>query len=351
MEIRELMRKLSEATGVSGNEEEITKLICKYFSMYTDNIETDALGNVICFKKGQNENNIRIMLAAHMDEIGLMVKEIDKNGFIKFTNIGGIDQRTLLCQEVIIHGKEKVFGIIGVKPPHLTTEEERSKALKMNELVIDVGLDKKRVEDLIKIGDIISIKRSLTFLLNDWIAGKALDDRAGVAAMYVCLKELQKMKHDIDVYCVATVQEEVGTRGAITSTYGINPQIGIAIDVGFGNTPDLNKFDTIEMTKGPGIALGANIHPEIFKKLKEVAKENYIDYQIEIAPGATGTDARSIQISREGVATGLLSIPLRYMHTSVETISISDIEKTGKLLAQFIISLNEVDIEEMILCH
>ncbi|SNR88194.1 endoglucanase [Anaerovirgula multivorans] len=351
MEIKELLQKLSEATGVSGHEKEIAELVYTSFAQYTDNIYTDPLGNVICVKKGTQNDGRKIMLAAHMDEIGLMVKEIDENGYIQFTNIGGIDQRTLLCQEVIVHGTEKVFGIIGVKPPHLTTEQERSKALKIEELVVDVGLNKEKVESLIKIGDVITIKRNVTFLLNDWMSGKAFDDRAGVAAMYICVKELAEMKHDMDVYCVGTVQEEVGTRGAITSTYGINPEIGIAIDVGFGRTPELNKFDTIEMTKGPAITLGANIHPEVFKKLKEVAGKHYVDYQIEVAPGRTGTDAWPMQVSKEGVATGLLSIPLRYMHTSVETISISDIEKTGKLLAHFIVALNQVDLEELLSCY
>lgn len=351
MEIKEFIKKLSEATGVSGHEKEITELIHSTFLKYTDKIETDVLGNVICVKKGVKSNGKKIMLAAHMDEIGLMVKDIDENGFIKFTNVGGIDQRTLLCQEVIIHGRKKVLGIIGAKPPHLTTSEERSKALKMEDLVVDVGMSKEAIKDLIRIGDIITIKRNMTFLLNDWVAGKALDDRAGIAAMYICLQELSKMKHDIDVYCVATVQEEVGTRGAITSSYSINPEIGIAIDVGFGNTPELNKFDTIEMTKGPAITIGPNIHPNIFSKLKEVAQKNYIDYQVEVAPGRTGTDAWPMQVSREGIATGLLSIPLRYMHTSVETICISDIQKTGKLLAQFIVALNEVEIEELLSCY
>ncbi|SES69485.1 endoglucanase [Natronincola peptidivorans] len=350
MEIKELLHKLSEASGVSGYEEEVCEIIETHFIKYTDIIEKDKLGNLICIKKGNKNNGKKIMLAAHMDEIGLMVKEIDEKGYIKFTSIGGIDQRTLLCQEVIIHGKEKLFGVIGVKPPHLTTAEERKKAVKIEDLVIDVGLSPEKVKKIVSIGDIITIKRNVTYLLNDWIAGKALDDRAGVAALYECLKELKNRQHDIDVYCVATTQEEVGTRGAITSTYGINPQVGIAIDVGFGRTPELNKYDTIEMNKGPAITLGPNIHPKIFQRLKETAKENFIDYQITVAPGQTGTDARSIQVSRTGVATGLLSIPLRYMHTSVETISLDDIQKTGKLLANFIVALNEIDMEEF-LCY
>ncbi|MCC5909882.1 MAG: M42 family metallopeptidase [Clostridiaceae bacterium] len=350
MKIKDITKVLSEASGVSGNESDVAELIKKYFQEYVDNIEIDKLGNLICFKKSSKENANKIMLAAHMDEIGLMVKDVDDKGYIKFTNIGGIDQRTLLCQEVIIHGSEKIYGVIGVTPPHLTTNEERNKALTIEDLTIDVGLDKDEVDKVIKIGDIITFKRSITFLLNDWVAGKALDDRAGIVALLVCLKELKNLKHDVDVYCVATSQEEVGTRGAITSTYGVNPDIGIAIDVGFGKTPELNKFDTIEMDKGPAITMGPNIHPKLFKKLKEVAKENFIEYQIDVEPGKTGTDAAAIQVSQEGVATGLLSMPLRYMHTSVETISLKDIEKTGKLLARFIISLNEVDMEEL-LCY
>ncbi|SDK48803.1 M42 family metallopeptidase [Natronincola ferrireducens] len=350
MELRELMQKLSEASGVSGYESEVAEVIKANFQDYTDNIKKDNLGNLICFKKGKKNNGNKIMLAAHMDEIGLMVKDIDEKGYVQFTNIGGIDQRTLLCQEVIIHGKEKIYGIIGAKPPHLSTDEERNKALKMEDLVIDIGLNKDETNKVIRIGDIITIKRRVTHLLNDWMAGKALDDRAGILALYICLKELDNINHDMDVYCVATVQEEVGTRGAITSTYGINPDVGIAIDVGFGKTPELNKFDTIEMMKGPAITMGPNIHPKIFEKLREVAKNNYIDYQVDVAPGRTGTDAWPMQVSREGVATGLLSIPLRYMHTSVETISLSDIEKTGKLLARFIASLNGIDMEEL-LCY
>ncbi len=345
MELKELMIELTEASGVSGYETEVAEIIKKRFAKYVDEIKTDALGNVICIKRGKAGKDKRLMLAAHMDEIGLMVTKIDEKGFVKFTNVGGIDQRTLLGQEIIIHGQEKIFGVIGAKPPHLTTTEERKNSLKMEDLTIDVGLDKDQVEKLIKIGDIITIKRDLNFLLNDRVAGKALDDRAGIASLYICLKELQSFQHDLDVYCVATAQEEVGTRGAITSTYGINPHIGVAIDVGFGFTPDLNKFDTIEIDKGPAIATGVNIHPNVFNKLRQAAKKAYIDYQIEIAPAPTGTDARSMQISRDGVATGLLSIPLRYMHTSVETISLADIEKTGELLAKFIMELNGVDME------
>ncbi|KAB3534021.1 M42 family metallopeptidase [Alkaliphilus pronyensis] len=346
----DFLKRLTEAYGVSGYEGEASTIIQEFFKPLCDDVTTDSLGNLICLKKGSKANGKKIMLAAHMDEIGLMVKDIDENGFVWFTNIGGIDQRTLLCQEVIIHGAKKIYGIIGAKPPHLTSDEDRSKALKMEDLMIDTGYKKEELKEYISIGDIITIKRKAVSLKNNWFTGKSLDDRAGVVAMYSCLKHLKDVKHDLDVYLVATVQEEVGTRGAITATYEIEPDIGIAIDVGFGRTPELKEFDTIDMDKGPALTIGPNIHPKVMEGLKKAAKNNYIDYQVEIATGHSGTDAWPMQVSKSGVATAVISIPLRYMHTSVETISLNDIDKTGKLLACFVSSLNDTDLEEF-LCY
>ncbi len=350
MYLEEILKNLTETSGVSGHEAEVREKVKAYFTEYCDDVQEDSLGNIIGLKRGTLGNGKNIMLTGHLDEIGLMVKNIDENGFIQFTNIGGVDQRTLLCQEVIIHGKEKIYGVIGVKPPHITTEEERRNALEIEDLLIDTGFTKENLLDLVQVGDVITIKRNLLKLQNDWISGKALDDRAGIASLLACLKKLSNVKHEADVYVVATVQEEVGTRGAITSSYTIEPQIGIAVDVGFGKTPELSQYDAIELGKGPAITVGPNIHPNIFNKIKQVAIDEYIDYQIEVAPGTSGTDAWPMQVSRSGIATGVLSIPLRYMHTSVETISLSDIEKTGKLLANFIVALNEIEMEEF-LCY
>ncbi len=350
MNIKTVLKEISETSGVSGHEKEVSQIIKKHFERYCDSVTEDALGNIISVKKGNRANNKKIMLAAHMDEIGLMVKDIDKRGFIQFTNIGGVDQRTLLCQEVIIHGEEDVYGLIGIKPPHVTSAKERKESLSIEDLAIDTGFTKEELESKVKIGDVITIKRNMINLQNDWIAGKALDDRAGVVSLLMCLKELENFNHEADIYFVITVQEEVGTRGATTAAYSINPDIGIAVDVGFGKTPELSQYETIDIGKGPAITVGPNIHPNIFEKIKEVASNEYIDYQIEVAPGPSGTDAWPMQVSRAGVATGVLSIPLRYMHTSVETISLSDIEKTGKLLANFIISINKIDMEEL-LCY
>lgn len=345
MKLEDILACLVETSGVSGYERNIAKLIETSFKNLSDSVKQDPLGNVVAYKKGIGTNPIKIMLAAHMDEIGLMVKDIDKNGFIKVTNMGGVDQRILLAQEVIIHGKKDVFGVIGSRPPHLLIHEDTKNAVKIDELLIDVGLSKEEAEKVISIGDTITIPQKMTRLLNQVVSSKALDDRSGIAAMIECFIELGKLKHHSDVFGVSTVQEEVGTRGAITSTFQVQPDIGIAIDVGFGTTPELSKEDTMELGKGPGIALGANIHPKIHERFVKIAKEYNIPYQVDISPGMSGTDARAIQISGSGVATGLISIPLRYMHTTVETMDIKDIKNTGKLLAYFISSLDNEDLE------
>ena len=351
MDIKEFLRVLSNSSGISGHELHLEKIISPVFEKYVDDIFMDNLGNIIMCKKGRgNYKNPKIMIAAHMDEIGLMVKYIEDNGFLRFTRVGGIDPRTILGQEVIIHGEKNLFGVIGVKPPHLQEENEMKEAIKIEDMIIDVGYSKKALEKIVKVGDVISIKRRLKALQKDRITGKALDDKAGITAMYQCVLELSRMKHEADIYFVCTVQEEVGTRGAFTSAYRINPDIGIAVDVGFGYTPDLEKSGTLNLGEGPGITIGGNIHSGLRQRMIEVSKEYNVPFQIEITPGPTGTDARAMQITREGIPSLCLSIPLRYMHTSVEVIDIKDIRYTGKLLAFFISSISSENLEGL-LCY
>lgn len=348
MDSKEMLRKLIQTSGVSGHEKNVTEVVNDFFKPYADSIETDALGNIIVLKKGRNAKG-RLMFAAHLDEIGLMVKKIDKNGYLHITGIGGFDQRVLPCQEVTVHGKKDLFGVIGMLPPHITGGNQED-SVKLEDLLIDVGYSKEELEDLVSVGDMVTINRNMRELQNNRITGKALDDRAGVVCLYEGLKNLQSQIHEVDVYFVLTVQEEVGTRGAITSTYGINPDVGLAVDVGFGRTPELGPHDTLDLSKGPGILVGANTHPSVFKGLKITANKNHINYQVEVAAGPTGTDAWPMQISGSGVATGVLSIPLRYMHTSVETIDWKDIETTGQLLSHFVMHFNSMEMEDF-LCY
>lgn len=346
MNTKEFLGTLSNLASVSGYESNITNYIADIFKEYSDEIDYDQLGSIIAIKKGlNNTSNLKIMLAAHMDEIGLMVKDFDQSGAIKFTSIGGIDPRTLVAQEVIVHGKENLFGVIGTIPPHLQNDGDSNKAPDMDELYIDTGYNKAKAKELISIGDIITIKRNFTELQGNLVTGKSLDDKAGIATMLQCSKELMKLNHEPDVYFVSTVQEEVGTRGAITSTYKIDPDIGIAIDVGFGKTPELDKAHSLKMKGGPAIAIGGNIHPMLRQKLVDIAKEYNIPYQFEAEAGPTGTDARSIQISRAGIPTLLISLPLRYMHTSVETIDMEDIRNSANLIARFISEITSDSLE------
>lgn len=350
MDAGKLLEKLSNSTGISGYEENLKDIIIPAVRKYSDSISVDKLGNIIALKNGiESKDKIKIMLAGHMDEIGLMVKDIESNGFIRFVNIGGVDPRTILGQEVIVHGEKELFGVIGAKPPHLQEKTEQNKAIKMEDMIIDIGYAKEKIDDLVKIGDPITIKRNFTKLKGNRVSGKSLDNKAGVVAIYECIKELNKIKHEADVYFVSTVQEEVSMAGALTSAYKINPDIGIAVDVGFGKTPELDN-DSLDLGAGPGITLGGNIHPNLRSHMVKLAKEYNIPYQHEVDPGPTGTDARAIQITREGIPSLVLSIPLRYMHTSVELIDMIDIKNTGKLLAFFIASISSDNLEGL-LCY
>ncbi len=349
MNIREFLMDISNMRGVSGHEYTYSDEIKQAFEKYCESVYQDPLGNVIGIKRAKRENAFKVMLAAHMDQIGLMVKNIDDKGFIQFTNIGGVDSRILLAQEVIVHGKKDLFGVIGAKPPHLQNAEEGKKAVKMEDLSVDLGLKSEEVNKLVSVGDIITFKSTSTPLLNQYISGKALDDRAGIAIVLECLKELNNSLIDVELYAVATVQEEVGLRGAVVSSYHINPDIGIAIDVCHGETPDAPSDETQMTNKGVAITIGPNIHPKLSKKLMEIAKQYNIAYQVDVEPGNTGTDAWAIQVTRSGIPTLLLSIPLRYMHTTVETLSYNDVVGAGKLLAFFIRSLDG-DLEEL-LCY
>lgn len=348
MELNKFLESLSNEHGVSGYEQNLNHLITYEFEKYTDETKFDKLGSIISIKKGNG--NTKIMLAAHMDEIGLMVNYIEENGLLRFTSVGGFDPRTIIGQEVMVHGKEKVFGVIGSKPPHLQVPEEMNKSIKMEDMIIDIGYSYEKAKDLVEIGDIVTINRNFDYLKNNRVTGKALDNRVGLSVLLECAKELQKLKHDADVYFVSTVQEEVNMGGATTASYEIDPDFAIAVDVGFGNTPELDKSISINLGEGPGVTLGGNIHPNLRKKLVEVAKEYNIPFQNQITPGATGTDANAIQINRAGIPTLVLSVPLRYMHTSVEIIQLEDIKYAAQLLSFFISCISDENLEGL-LCY
>jgi endoglucanase len=237
--------------------------------------------------------------------------------------------------------------VIGFKPPHLWPEKKRGKAVKIEDLFIDTGLPPEELRRSVPVGTVAAVKRDLLTLQGERRAGKSLDDRAGLALLWQCARDLNRLHHEADVFFVATVQEEVGTRGAIVSTFGLTPDLGIAVDVCLGTFPGAAEHEVSPLGEGPVITLGPNIHPQIAGKLQDVAREYHLPLQKDYSPGPTGTDARSMQISREGVPSGLLSIPLRYMHTSVELLDLQDIKNGGRLLAYFIAGLDRSFVEDL----
>ena len=285
MDVADLMGRLSEAVGISGYETEVRSLIVDEFRQNADDVRVDAMGSVIALKRGKGPDPRRsIMLAAHLDEIGLIVTEV-KEGFLHFTTVGGFDARVLLGQPVKVHGKRQLSGVIGCRPPHVLSAAEREKVVPREELYVDVGLPAADVEKSVVVGDLISIRGRYQRLRGDMVAGKAFDDRAGVAALAVCLDTLSGLKHSWDAYVVATSQEEVGLRGAMTSAYGVAPDVGIAIDVGFGPQPGVSDSESVPIGKGPALAIGPNIHPGMLKRLEEVAKAAEIPYSVRSCAG------------------------------------------------------------------
>ena len=335
MSLPENLEKLSNACGVTGREEEVRSLMVRMLKPYADQVVVDRLENVIALKKGK-KSAPKVMLAAHMDEIGLMVKTISKEGFLQFTKMGGIDDRILNAQKVMVYTRDgPLHGIIGSKPPHIQKEEERKKIITYDELFIDVGAESK--EDAarmgVKVGDTVGFDSKYAKIGKDTVIGKAFDDRVGIAVMIETLKLLEKT--ECTVYAVGTVQEEVGLRGATTAAFSIEPDVGIALDVTVaGDVPGVREFDTtVKMGKGPALTVsdsGLITNPKILRLLLDTAEESKIPYQLET--GLMGsTDAARISLSRQGVPSGTISIATRYIHSPVGMLSLKDAEESAKL--------------------
>lgn len=340
-----LLERLSLAVGLSGHEAGIASIVSEAFGPLCDETRLDRLGNFMGLKRGDGpEPRPRAMFAAHMDEIGLIVTKIDEKGFLRFSNIGGVDPRVLPGLQVLVHGGKPLPGVIGAKPPHILRPDELSEAARMEDMYIDTGLPAGEAHALIHVGDVVSFRPSFA-RMGDMVYGKSLDDRAGVAVLYECLVRLKSMKHSSDVFVVATVQEETRLSGAIVSTFGLKPDVGIAVDVTHGDMPGVGEHQSSKLDKGPALSIGPNVHPKVYERLQAVARDHSVPVQVEVSPASTGTDAWAMQVTRSGVATGVISIPLRYMHTPVETGHLSDIAQAGRLAAHFAASLDSAFVE------
>ena len=345
----ETLKKLSDMGGISGFEYAVSPHVAELLKAYCDNVKTDRAGNVVGHIFCEDKNAPTVMLEAHMDGIGLMVKNITDRGFLTFVPIGGIDPRILPAAEVMVCGKEEIFGVIGAKPPHLQTEKDRKKAPKIEDMYIDIGMDKETAETNVSVGDMVYFKTEATELLNGSLSGKYLDNRAGVVALLHALKMLNGKKLPFHLAVLIAVQEEVGLRGAVMGTHAISPDVAIVVDVCHGKTPDSGSDSTFTLGSGTVLSFGPNIHPKLSSLMREVAEKENIKFTLGVDGGDTGTDAWAVQVSRTGVATALLSIPLSYMHTTVETLAMSDVYATGDLILKTLLTLNAEEFRPCIL--
>jgi putative aminopeptidase FrvX len=331
-------KNLLETPSPSGYERPIQDVVREWATAYADEVRTDRHGNVIAVLHPGGQP--RIMLAGHCDQIGLMVQHIDDHGFLYVQPIGGWDMQVLLGQNLTIwtaHGP--LAGVVSRRAPHLLTNEERNKVPQFQDVWVDIGAsDRKDGELLVRWGDPVTFALGYRELRNGLAASPAMDDKVGVWTVMEALRLLRGRPLHASVYCVSTVQEEIGLRGATTSAYGIHPTVGIAVDVCHAtDTPgnDKKQIGDTRLGGGPALFRGPNINPRVFERLEETAKAHEIELQVRGAPRATGTDANVIQLSRDGVATSLIGIPNRYMHSPVEVICLDDLERAARLLAEF----------------
>jgi putative aminopeptidase FrvX len=338
------LKALTEAPSPSGFEQPAQKVWREHVGPHADRIETDVHGNCIGIKN--KKGSPRILLAGHCDELGFIVNYIADEGFIYFQTIGGFDLNIIPGRRVHIHTKKgPVLGVTGKKAIHVMTPKDREKAMEIQDLWIDIGAkDKKEAESLVSVGDPITYTVGFEELRGDACVSRGFDDKVGSFAVGEVLRLLSEKSLKAAVYAVSTVQEEVGMRGAHTSAFGVDPKVGIAVDVTHATDhPDMDKrrVGDIKLGAGPTICRGANINPVVERMLIQTAEDEKIPYQIEGEPGGTGTDANAIQLTRSGVATGLIGVPLRYMHTAAEMVSLRDVENVSKLLAAFIIRVDD----------
>lgn len=346
---KDFLYELLSTPSPSGFEQGLQKVVCKRMEPIADSLKIDVHGNLIA--NLNPKGSIRVMLAGHSDQIGLMVTHIDDKGFISFKSIGGVDPSILLGSRVQIHSSSGIInGVIGHTPIHLLSVAERGKKVDMKKLWIDTGIESvKELKKKVKIGDSITFINSVCELGKNKISAVGCDNRVGVFVVMEAMrifKELlkkRKKKSDVSLFSVSTVQEEIGLRGARTSSFSIDPLVGIAVDVTHASdNPGANpkEIGDIKLGAGAAVARGANINPVLEKLFYKASEKKKIKIQVYPEPSATGTDANAIQITRSGVATGLVSIANRYMHTSVEVVDLRDLVSASELIAETLIGIN-----------
>lgn len=336
MKIIETLNELLAPAAISGFESDFSEMLKNKLSSFCTEVQITKSGCVIGKIPSANSTGKQIMLEAHLDRIGLIVSEILECGFIKFKTVGGVDERILPSAEVVILGKHHIYGVVGAKPPHLLSKDAASSTLKIEDMLIDTGMDSEALKNSVSVGDPILLRSTPTQLLDGRIASAALDNRAGMAAVFSCLEQIKDVNCPYDICVYFTTGEETGLHGAYTLPATVKPDLAVVVDVTHGTTPDAPGTGTFPLGSGTAICRGPNLHHDYTLSVIELAKKESVPFEIEVAAGHSGTNAWALQTLSGGIPCVLLSIPLRYMHTSVEVVDVSDIEVTAKLLSKIV---------------
>ncbi len=340
-DLNSFLKSLLMIPGISGYESQVAHFLEDHWRPYTDDLSLSRLGSLHGLKRGSGPSpRPSVMLAAHMDQIGLLVTRIEA-GFLHIDAIGGMDPRILPGQAVIVHGRQDLPGVVAMPPARLLPSGENDGTISMAHLLVDVGLSPAKVANLVQVGDLISFGGEPVELAGEYLCGHAVDNRASVAAVMICLQELQVRSHAWDVWALASVQEEINFAGAATSAFQLRPSLAVTVDTTFAKGPGADDWQTFPLGKGPTVGYGPNIHPALYQRFKDLADNLEIPCATEFLPKSSGTDGMSIQVTAEGIPNLVLGIPIRYMHTPVETVSLNDVRRAGRLLAEFIASLEE----------
>jgi endoglucanase len=349
LEDKKILETLSNAFGITGEEEEIVKWIQETVGPYSDECHVTPMGNLVATKKGLNQNHPVVMISTHVDEIGCIVSSILPGGFIRVEPRGGVDPKILPSQEMlVVTDKEKLPAVFAMIPPHLIKIEEKGKVNGWDQLILDTGLPEEKVRQKVRIGCPVIFKGRFTSLLNGRYSGKTFDNRASALVSILLLQELSLVKHDWDVQCVFSTQEEVGCKGAETAANGINPRIAIALDATFGEQPDLTEFDGYKLGEGVPVGIGPNFTRQITTDILSAGREENIKTVLEPSSHPGGTDAGPIQVANMGIPTALISVPVRYMHAPTETLDLKDIKNAVKLILAYIRRLDQPYLEALL---
>jgi endoglucanase len=342
------LKSLMSVSGLSAYEMPVARLIENEWRPLVDELHYTRLGSLHALKRGTGSGRRPVLLiSAHMDAIGMMVSRIE-DGFIHILSVGDMDVRVLPGTAVLVHaGSGPLPGVVAMPPPHLLPEDQRGRFPEAEYLVVDTGLPASQVRRRVRVGDLVSIDTQPVELAGGVLSGHSADNRASIAAITLALQDLKGKSHAWDIWAAATVQEETTFAGGHTSTFQLKPDMAVVLDVTFGKGPGANTWESFALDNGPTLGVGPNIHPYLFERFKQLSEKAGMNLPVEPMPGLSGTETEAVQLSEAGLPTMLMEIPLRYMHTPVEVVALNDIRRLGRLLSDFVLTLEEDFLERL----